>query len=89
MSGLLPVALSQAVTAVASETTIGHAVLGLGGGLIAWLLSRQIAQLDKHFERLDNTTTIHEKRLNRHGKSIAVLKAMSSVPIKDEPEDNP
>ncbi len=59
--------------------SIGQAILGVGGGTLAWLLSRQIKQMDTSRED-------HERRLNRHGKSIAALATWTKLPALEKYE---
>ncbi len=60
--------------------SLGLTILGVGGTLIAWLISRQIGQLDKAIDEFKKNDEMHESRLNRHGKNIARLLAWTKVP---------
>lgn len=84
--GALAALLAQAASAAALQIP-SVAILGCGGTLIAWLLSRQIAQLDGTIKGLGETDKAHERRLNAHGRSIAVLKSMAGVPIVETEDD--
>ncbi len=64
--------------------SLGLSILGVGGGTMTWLLSRQIRQLDEAMREFHRVDQDHELRLNRHGKSIAALKIWSKLPNMEQ-----